>query len=400
MRSLLLLLVLAACSENNLVSKHEEPAADDPVVAPEILVEPPAIDFGEVIPGDSATATVRISNLGNDVLTIRSLASGSNDVSYTNVHPALSPGENVETVLTWTPSASLDSLLTVTSNDGDEPQVEVPLSGTIPAGDLVVDPITYDFGSIKVGDTATVSLTVSNVGFGPIEISDWIYGANDADLRVIDAGAFATLPATLDAGASTHLTVEYAPSAEGGDEGGLTLSSNDPDEPVIVATQTGSGNDPCHGYTQTVTLMLTADDAWEGWMDSSPFTGPNANSWSASDTFEWEMECGDHTLALYATDTAHAVSGVIAVVWVEGVVKYVSGPTDWTMVDTAPPAGWTDVGFDDSSWNIPQICSNTSMWGSAPQPFYDLGAQWIWWTSTCTDLGQAWLRLNFNVTAP
>lgn len=55
------------------------------------------------------------------------------------------------------------------------------------------------------------------------------------------------------------------------------------------------------------------------------------------------------------------------------------------------------MGYDDSSWHIPEVCSNTSLWGSTPQPFYDLGAQWIWWTSNCTDLGEAWLRLDFTV---
>ena len=144
-------------------------------------------------------------------------------------------------------------------------------------------------------------------------------------------------------------------------------------------------------------LFLTADDAWEGWIDNTAFTGPNSGAWNAFDTFEWELECGDHALALYATDTGMAISGVIAVVKVEGVVRFVSGPSNWTMLDTAPPSDWTDPAFDDSSWYIPEVCANTSIWGSTPQPFYDLGAEWIWWTSSCTSLGEAWFRLNFTV---
>lgn len=392
-----------ACSDNAFVKTDDHGGGTEDTVAPDIVVDPPFVDFGEVLPGASASATVHITNAGTDTLAIAGLSVGSATVSLTRVDPMLEPGATVDTVLTWTPiDTALSDTLTVASSDPDAPQVDVPLTGSLPPGDLRVDPAYYDFGTVDVGDSDTVVLTVSNVGVGPITVSDWVYDANDADLRVLDAGALTTLPATLAPGATTEVLVEYAPSADGGDEGGLTLISDDPDEPVLVANQIGHGEDidPCDGYAQTVQLMLTADDSWQGWIDGTSFTGPNANNWSASDTFEWEMACGDHTLALYATDVAHSVSGVIAVVWVEGVVKFVSGPTDWTIVDAMPPAGWTDVGFDDSGWNIPQVCSSTAPWGAAPQPFYDQGAQWIWWTSTCSDLGQAWLRLNFTVTAP
>lgn len=394
---------IAACSDSNFVKTDDHGGATEDTLAPDIVVDPPAVDFGEVAPGGSAAATVHITNNGTDTLAIAGLSVGAATVSVTAVDPMLAAGDTVDTVLTWTPiDTALTDTLTVASSDPDSPRVAVPLTGTLPPGDLHVDPVSWDFGTVDVGDSDTVVLTVSNTGVGPITVSDWAYDANDADLRVLDAGALTTLPATLAAGASTEVLVEYAPSADGGDEGGLTVTSDDPDEPVLVANQIGNGQDidPCDGYAQHVKLMLTADDSWDGWIDSTSFTGPNADNWSASDTFEWDMACGDHTLALYATDVAHAVSGVIAVVWVEGVVKYVSGPTDWTIVDTEPPAGWTDVGFDDSGWNIPQVCSSTAPWGSAPQPFYDQGAQWIWWTSSCSDLGQAWLRLNFNVTAP
>ena len=396
-------LLLAACSENALIAKDEASGPVEDTVAPDILVDPPAIDFGEVLPGASASATVQISNVGDDTLAMSGLTTSSGTITVTSVNPVVAPGESVETVLTWTPiDSGLNDVLEVNSNDPDQPRVDVPLTGTIPGGDLRIVPSYHDFGTVDVGDSDTVVLTVTNVGVGPIVVSDWRYDANDGDLRVLDAGGLTALPATLAPGASTEVLVEYMPSADGGDEGGLTVTSDDPDEPVIVANQVGYGEDidPCDGYAQTVTVMLTADDSWRGWIDGTSFIGPNADSWTTSDTFEWELACGDHTLALYATDVAQSVSGVIAVVWVEGVVKFVSGPTDWTIVDTEPPADWTDVTFDDSAWNIPQVCSSSSIWGASPQPFYDQGAQWIWWSTSCSDLGQAWLRLNFTVTTP
>jgi hypothetical protein len=397
------LFLLIGCSENAIIPKDGDPGGTLPEEAPDIVVDPLSVDFGEVVPGASASAFVTVSNVGDAALTVEelSLAAGTPGLSWTALSsPVVPPGQSVDTVLTWAPTLAgpLDEQLRVPSNDPDEPRVDVALTGSVPWGDLVVTPDVYEFGSLDVGTAASVVLTVSNVGRGPVTVSGTDYVSNDADLRVLDAGALTTLPAVLDAGASTEVLVQYIPSAPGSDEGAFSVFSDDPDSPTVVAQQRGTGaDDPCDGFTQTVTLMLTADDAWQGWIDATSFSAPNQNTWNLFDTMEWELPCGDHTLALYATDTAHAVAGVIAVVSVEGSVRFVSGPTNWTMVDAPPPPAWTEVGFDDSAWNIPQVCADTSLWGTAPQPFYDQGAQWIWWTTQCRDLGEAWLRLNFTV---
>lgn len=398
-------LALVGCSENALVPKDGDPSNTFDDINPDIVVDPLSIDFGSVSPGGSAAATVTISNVGEDALSLDALALGTDDsaLSWTDVGPPfVNPGESVDTVVTWTPlnGGALSNTLDVGSNDPDTPLVQVTLTGSVPAGDLVVTPASYDFGSVEVGEIVTTTVNVANVGEGPITVSDWEYTAGDPDLHVLDAGGLSALPAVLDAGMSTDVVIEYTPSEAGSDDGSIGVTSDDPDEPLIVAQQYGNATaaDPCDGFTQTVTVMLTADDAWQGWVDGTSFSAPNQNTWSTSDTLEWEMACGDHTLALYATDTAHAVSGVILVVWVEGVVRFVSGPTtDWRMLDTSPPAGWTDVTFDDSAWTVPQACSSSSIWGSSPQPFYDEGAQWIWWTSSCSSLGEAWFRLDFSV---
>jgi hypothetical protein len=399
------MLLLLACTENNLAAKEgAAEGGDSGGAGPDIAVSPAEVDFGEVAWGFDATATVTITNVGDGTLELEdlALAGSSAELDWTALtSPILPAGGTEATVLTWTPTSGEDLVetLEIRSDDPDEPLVEVPLEGTVPAGEIEVEPASYDFGTLAVGTSSSVVVTVSNVGDGPLTVTDWTYEATDADMVLTDAGALTTIPATLAPGDSTEVLVTYAPSDGTGDEGSLGIVSDDADEPLTVATQYGTGeeDDPCDGFTQTVELMLTADDAWEAWIDGTSFTGPNASTWSASDSFTWELACGDHALSIYATDTAQVISGVIAVVWVEGAVRYVSGPTDWTMLDTEPDAGWTDPSYDDSSWHIPEVCADDSIWGSSPQAFYDAGAQWIWWTSTCTDLGEAWLRLNFTV---
>ncbi len=396
-------LLLLACSENELVATKSAPEGDTAAAAvPAIVVSPESVAFGEVADGATASVVVAIENVGDGALRIEelSLGGGSTEITWTALSsPVVPAGSAVETVLTWAPTAGLPlaDTLFVDSNDPASPRVEVPLSGTVPGGDIRVTPSLYDFGTLTVGDSATTVVTVANVGSGPLTIDSWTYVATDADLTVVDPGAFASTPAVLEPGASTELVVRYTPSAGGGDEASLEIRSDDADTPATGATHLGNGDDPCDGFTQTVELFLTADDSWQGWIDGVEFAGPNQSVWNQFDTFEWEMECGDHALSLYARDTGLTIAGVIAVVRVEGVVRFVSGPTDWTMTDALPPSGWTDPAFDDSGWHIPEVCADTSPWGSTPQPFYDLGASWIWWSTNCRDLGEAWLRLNFTV---
>ena len=160
-------LLLAACSENALIAKDEGTSPVEDPVAPDILVDPPAIDFGEVLPGASASATVQISNVGDDTLAVSGLTTGSGTITVTSVNPVVAPGDSVETVLTWTPiDSGVNDVLDVDSNDPDQPRVEVPLTGTIPAGDLRIEPAYHDFGTVDVGESDTVVLTVSNVGVG------------------------------------------------------------------------------------------------------------------------------------------------------------------------------------------------------------------------------------------
>lgn len=396
------MILLSACVENELIGKDEDPTGSSTTAAPDIFVDPPSIDFGLVDPDTVAEASLNIANVGDASLLLRELGSGSTEVSWTSLSsPAIAPGASVDLVLSWDPVSGepLADRLRIESSDPDEQFTDVALSGELPAPEILVEPDGYDFGDLDVGSSASTTFTVSNVGAGPLQVSDFTFSATDADMSLIDAGAFTSLPATLDPGESTTLLLQYAPSAAGADEASFEVFSNDPETPGAGAGAWGNGveDDPCDGFTQTMGLMLTADDAWQAWMDGVEFNGANQNNWMMSDSFEWEMECGEHTLAIYATDVSNVIAGVIAVITVEGTVTFVSEPDNWSIIDSMPAGDWTAVGYDDSAWKVPEVCGDTSPWGSTPQPFYDQGAQWIWWTSACRDLGEAWLRLDFTV---
>ncbi|MEQ1569480.1 MAG: choice-of-anchor D domain-containing protein [Myxococcota bacterium] len=391
-----MLLLLVGCIENTF----QKPVTPATAPAPAIAVEPAAVDFGVVTPGASAFATVTVQNIGTDTLALSevALALGSGTLALSTYEAELTPGTSTAIDLMWSPlTQPLDDVLEIGSNDPDRPVVGVPVVGHLPDPDLAVSPESVSFGDQPFGAVVTATVTVQNVGGAPLHVSDLGWTSADPELSLVDAGALGALPATLDPGAATELVVQFAPNRPGSFAGAIEIGSDDPDTPVAAVPVTGSSPDPCDGYSQTVGLTLTADDAWQAWIDGVSFTGPGAGAWNVLDTFTWELPCGNHTLAIYATDTALAISGVIAAVQVEGATTFTSGVDHWTIADAPPPAGWTDVGFDDSSWKAPEVCADTSLWGAAPDPLYAEGAQWIWWTSTCTNLGEAWFRLNFTV---
>jgi hypothetical protein len=399
-----MLLLLLSCTENNLVGKQDHDTAITEADAPDIDVSPSAIAFGEVEWGSEHTEAITVTNVGSGTLLLASpvLAQSTASVTLSALGSSiLGAGQSTDMVVTWLADdgATLADAVIIGSNDADEPEVQVPLSGSLPYGEIQVSPESYDFGTLLVGESDSVVVTVSNIGRGPLTIDSTTFAATDADLSVVDWGGLAVLPTVLDPGDSTEVLVGYAPSDGSGDEGTLAIFSDDPDTPEAGTIFMGQGEDPdpCAGFTQHVKLVLTADDAWQGWLDGTEFTAPGQNSWSSIDTLEWDLECGDHALALYATDTAQVIAGVLAAIEVEGTVTFVSGGAGWTMYDSSPPSDWRDIAFDDSSWHVPEVCGDTSPWGSTPQPLYDLGAQWIWWTSSCRDLGEAWFRLNFTV---
>lgn len=396
-------ILLGACSENQLHSKETDPGGTSTAGQPEIRVDPPSVDYGAVPPGVSSAATVTIHNEGEASLHINGLdvAGGTPSVTWTTLSsPVVAPGGAVTTLITWTAEIGVDLQddFRVSSDDPDEVRVRVPLTGTVYEGDLQVEPRAWDFGDLDVGAAATLTLAVSNIGVAPIEVSDSWYTSNDKDLHVLDMGGLAVLPTTFDPGESTEVVVEYVPSAAGSDEGALQIASNDPDEPLLVANQVGTGLDPCPvGATRPATLDLTADDSWRGWLDGEELSGINQDVWYGEDHFSWDLACGDHTLAVYVTDTAQVTSGLLTVLRINDAVAYVTGPEDWLMTDSLPDYDWREIAYDDSAWKVPEVCADLTPWGSFPTAYYGDGATWIWWTSACNNLGEAWFRLDFEV---
>ncbi|MEV0649231.1 choice-of-anchor Q domain-containing protein [Phytomonospora sp. NPDC050363] len=122
------------------VSRPQGPRCDagayEAVPLPRILVQPAAVDFGELTVGDGRDKTVRISNIGAGDLTVSAIEIVSGSVFAITGKPGtplvIPPGGSITVTLTFAPGAagSFDAILRVTSDSPLQHTVDVPLTGT------------------------------------------------------------------------------------------------------------------------------------------------------------------------------------------------------------------------------------------------------------------------------
>jgi hypothetical protein len=134
--------------------------------APDIDVAPLALDFDSLFIGLSRTDTIVVRNTGTDVLVVTSVAAAPASYSAPAAGFALAPGAAETLVVTFAPleAGSLPGTLTVRSNDADEGEAVVALSGVgVVPPDVSVVPSSLE-ASLPPGEATTRTLTVRNDG--------------------------------------------------------------------------------------------------------------------------------------------------------------------------------------------------------------------------------------------
>ena len=117
----------------------------------------------------------------------------------------------------------------VTLIDGD---FEVGIS------DIALSAYEHDFGEVCLGDTTSWWITITNIGNASLTIFNVI--SNDSDF-VITSPLF---PRTIRSWCQLGMSIAFAPTSPGQQEGTLTVTSNDPDEDTVFVRLTGTGKDP------------------------------------------------------------------------------------------------------------------------------------------------------------
>lgn len=123
---------------------------------------------------------------------------------------------------------------TVASNDPLQPAVAIPLTLTVTgAANIVVDPLSLDYGDVYVGGTSVLGVTVSNNGTDLLTIS-----ALEVDHGgfSVDGNGFALNP-----GDELVVPVSFDPTTVAVYNANLLVHSDDPDQPVVSVPLAGAG---------------------------------------------------------------------------------------------------------------------------------------------------------------
>ncbi|TVQ94786.1 MAG: choice-of-anchor D domain-containing protein [Deltaproteobacteria bacterium] len=403
MRHLALIVLLTGCVDYGVTAREDGGDPQGPEGPhPQILVDPPEIDFGTNPRQQTGYAALSITNIGEAPLRLIELfPPDAEGIHLGQLNDAvLEPDEMTGVGISWSPTTfeSLSSSLTIESNDPTQEFVEIPLIGRVPAPQIEVTPHDHDFGTVERGETVDLQVSVSNVGEDTLRIDKVEhFSTSENELFIGDLGGLATLPLELDPGTETELTVRYRPFDDILDEGQLIVHSDDPTNAEATASQIGNGTP---GRDYDVEIFITSDDEWEGSLNGVSITGTNAADWRAHDVHTERLPSGTHVLTIRSWDNYRVVAGMIAFVRVDGDVWHASGDGSFKLSRTSPPADWTDPSFDASAWPEADLCnaSDASVWSpSRITEFIDAGAQWIWHSTNCRVYGEAWFRVEIEL---
>lgn len=231
------------------------PTADSGAPASEaepdcLSLTPTGIDFGDlaVLEGASATETLSLTSscstdraiidvsLSGDSAFLSGLSSGG---------LGLAAGGVLSIPIQYTPEdAGSDSAsLTITTDDPGIATFTATMTGNGIAPALSVSPLTTEFSETLVGCEQRQTIALSSTGNDDLIIDDLTFSTASSSfmLEVGEAEALnGPLPWTLPPETSVAVDVAYAPLDEFSDSASLQIHSNDPVNPELLLTQTGS----------------------------------------------------------------------------------------------------------------------------------------------------------------
>jgi hypothetical protein len=103
--------------------------------------------------------------------------------------------------------------------------------------DISVTPASHDYGTVVIGDTASQTFTVENLGDADLEVASTVLtGLGAGSFQVVSGGGGFTLAP----GGQRMIEIEFSPATVGTKDADLEIASNDPDTPVLTVPLTGA----------------------------------------------------------------------------------------------------------------------------------------------------------------
>jgi uncharacterized repeat protein (TIGR01451 family) len=205
---------------------------------------------GQTVGTTSAAQIVTLSNTGNDVLLISSIAAGGDFAQTNTCGASLGAGGSCVITITFTPTATgtRTGSVTITSNAPGSPHV-IDLVGTgITSAAITLSTVSLVFQTQSVNTTSPAQpVTLTNTGNATLQITSITVTGDFAQTN--NCGA------TVAIGGTCTISVTFTPTAAGIRSGGVTILSNARGSAPVI-TLTGVGASP--GISLSTALLTFA----------------------------------------------------------------------------------------------------------------------------------------------
>jgi hypothetical protein len=232
---------------------------------------PSPVAFGNVSVGASQTSTVTLQNNGESSLSITSATMSGAGFTMSNLALPLTinAGTSASAKITFAPTGagSFSGSVTfgITTNQTNT-TVVLNLSGTgvtaVTPGALTANPTSLALGSVQVGNSTSLSETLTNTGGSSVTISQ----ANVTGAVFSLSGL--TLPLTLTSTQSVTFAATFKPTSAGAVSGSVSVVSNASNSPLNIGL---SGTGTAAGTLAVSPTSLSFGNVTVG--VGSPLTG-------------------------------------------------------------------------------------------------------------------------------
>jgi hypothetical protein len=198
--------------------------------------------FGRVLVGQSRSLSLFIANTGDQNLVVSRVVSGNNAFTTDfNQEVSIGAGDNLQVNITFSPGATgvFQTDLTITSNDPDQQEARVALSGEgIEEGEAAVAHVTVEehfYGGVVVGQFAAWRMVVTNNGGSDLFVNNV---SSNSDNFQVD---FGNDTLRLRPGDYLYVNTAFVPDAVAFFDGIITVSSDDEENGSIEVPVSGVG---------------------------------------------------------------------------------------------------------------------------------------------------------------
>ncbi|MGA7443709.1 MAG: choice-of-anchor D domain-containing protein [Candidatus Sulfotelmatobacter sp.] len=217
--------------------------------ASQLACTPGSLQFGAIVPGETETLLVTVTNPGQTSVTVSGITLSNSEFSASNLSLplVLPPGQSVDMNVSFSPTSMGFTAGTIKfSSNASNATLTIEVAGTGVSSEAVTAvPSSVSFGQVAIGSSATVPVVLTNDRPWNVILSEVQTTGREFSMKG------ATFPLTLGKGQSVTLNVIFTPESVGM-AGGSALVSG-PKTLTIPLIGTGKAGTPAAAGQLTVT---------------------------------------------------------------------------------------------------------------------------------------------------